>query len=211
METRTITVLLIDDHSAIHHLVAALLETASDIRLVAQGSSGLDALPLYAQHQPDVVLMDVIMPGMDGITATQKLLAAHPEARILVLSGFQDDDSVHAMLQAGAVGYVLKVTLSNDLINGIRAAASGSTLLSAQVAQSVLHPTRPEAANPHNLTEREVEVLRLISKGKSNKEIAQALTISVSTVKYHLTNVMEKMQVETRSEAVAQAFRDGLL
>ncbi|MBK8025050.1 MAG: response regulator transcription factor [Chloroflexi bacterium] len=180
MEPKDITVLLIDDHSTIHRLVAELLGMIPDIRLVAQGSSGLDALPLFEQHHPDVVLMDVIMPGIDGITATQKLLALHPRARILVLSGFQDDDSVRAMLEAGAVGYVLKVSLARDLVNGIRAAASGSTLLSAQVAQNILHPQRHEPANSYNLSDREIEVLRLIAAGKNNTKRSRLIWSSAS-------------------------------
>lgn len=211
MESKPITVLLIDDHSTIHRLVATLLESVEDVRLVAQGSSGLDALPLYEQYHPDVILMDVVMPGMNGIDATEQLLAAHGEARILVLSGFQDDDSVRAMLNAGAVGYVLKVSLTKDLLNGIRVVASGAMLLSSPVAQTILNIQRPTATNEFGLTSRELEVLKLIADGLSNKEIGQALVISVSTVKFHLTNILEKMGVNTRSEAIVLAAKDGLL
>lgn len=206
-----IRILLIDDHSTIHRLVTTLLETVTDVQLVGQGSSGLDALPLYTEHKPDVVLMDVVMPGMNGIDATRHLLESFPDARILVLSGFQDDDSVRAMLEAGAVGYVLKVSLAKDLLNGIRAVASGAMILSSPVAQAILHQPRPVANNAFALTARELEVLRLMAEGLGNKEIASSLVISVSTVKFHLANILEKMGVNTRSEAIVLAAKDGLL
>lgn len=212
MATDCIRILLIDDHSMIHRLVATLLETVTDVVLVGQGSSGLDALPLYTEHKPDVVLMDVVMPGMNGIEATQHVLESFPDARILVLSGFQDDDSVRAMLQAGAAGYVLKISLAKDLLNGIRAVASGATILSSPVAQAILNqPLRPTAHNSFALTVRELEVLRLMAEGLGNKEVASSLVISVSTVKFHLANILEKMGVNTRSEAIVLAAKDGLL
>jgi two-component system, NarL family, response regulator LiaR len=207
-----LTVILIDDHSATHRLVSELLATVDDIRLIGQGSSGADVLPLYEQHRPDVVLMDVMMPGMDGMTATRDLIRRYPDARILVLSGFQDDDSVHAMIDSGASGYVLKVSLIQDLVNGIRAAATGAALLSPPVAAALLHrPPFTARHNTYGLTEREREVLRLLANGMSNKQVADALVISVSTVKFHLTNVQQKMGVSTRSEALVLAVKEDLL
>lgn len=210
MTDRPLTVVLIDDHSTTHRLVAEVLALASDIHLVGQGATGNDALPLYEEHQPDVVLMDVMMPGMDGPTATRAVLAKYPQARILVLSGFQDDDSVRAMLVSGAVGYVLKVSLLQDLVNGIRAAATGAMLLSPSVARTVV--SRPTSThNTFGLTERELEVLRLLASGLGNKQVADVLTISISTVKYHLGNILEKMGVSTRSEAIVLAAKEDML
>ncbi|MDZ4769064.1 MAG: response regulator transcription factor [Chloroflexota bacterium] len=210
MHPHPLTVILIDDQSATHRLVADLLNTVEDIRLVGQGASGSDVLLLYEQHRPNVVLMDVMMPGVNGIAATQALMRLHPDARILVLSGFQDDDSIHAMLDSGASGYVLKISLMQDLINGIRAAANGAALLSSPVARSVLHRV-PAPQNTYGLTDREREVLRLIAGGASNKQVADMLMISISTVKFHLNNVLEKMGVDTRSEAIVLAVKESLL
>jgi len=206
-----IRALLVDDHTYIHQLVTALFESISGCTLVAQASNGQDALILYEQFLPDVVLMDVLMPIMDGIETNKHLLKAHPDAKILVLSAFQDDDSVKAILQSGAVGYVLKESLVQDLMTGIQAAVRGATMLSSPIAQVMFHSQMQRPDNSFELTVRELSVLRLVADGLSNKEIAAQLVISVSTVKFHLNNILEKMNVNTRSEAIVLAARHRLL
>jgi NarL family two-component system response regulator LiaR len=211
-EVKLLRVILIDDQSMTHRLVMMVLENAPDIVLVGQGTNGAEALPLYQHYRPDVVLMDVMMPGRDGITATQDILSYDVSARILVLSGFQDDDSVTAMLEAGACGYILKVSLTQDLVNGIRAAAGGAALLSMSVLKTLRQPPAISAPSlAYHLTERELEVLRLMAAGMGNKQVADELVISISTVKFHLNNILEKMGVETRAEAIVLAVRENLL
>jgi NarL family two-component system response regulator LiaR len=211
-ETTRLRVILIDDQSMTHRLVMMVLENAPDIVLVGQGTTGIEALALYQHYHPDVVLMDVMMPGKDGISATHDILSYDPKARILVLSGFQDDDSVSAMLEAGACGYILKVSLTQDLVNGIRAAASGSAVLSMGVLRTLrAAPAVPTPNARYHLTERELEVLRLMAAGMGNKQVADELVISISTVKFHLNNILEKMGVETRAEAIVLATRDNLV
>jgi len=210
---KKIRVILIDDHSNIHKIVATALMVAEDIALVAHGNNGKDALLLCEQYQPDVVLMDVVMPVMDGIEATNRLQKSYPHIKILVLSSFQDDDSVHAMLANGASGYILKGSLVSDLVPTIRTIASGdTTVLSAAVTESLLRSPSPESPrNDFNLTHREIEVLRLMAAGLNNGEIAAKLVISQSTVKFHIANILQKIGVETRPQAIVLASKNNLV
>lgn len=207
-----IRVILIDDHKHIHDAVALALTQADDIHLVAQGSTGDEAMILCHQHQPDIVLMDVVMPGMDGVKATKRLKSEFPDVKILVLSSFQDDDTVHAMMREGASGYTLKHSLATNLINAIRATFMGSVVLDSEVSQGLLQPTpAPSSNTSFDLTERELEVLRLMATGLTNNEIAVKLFISRSTVKFHITNIEEKMGVTTRAEAIVLAAKNNLV
>lgn len=207
-----IRVILIDDHKHIHDAVALALTQADDIHLAAQGSTGDEAVILCRQHQPDIVLMDVVMPGMDGVTATKRLKSEFPNVKILVLSSFQDDDTVHAMMREGASGYTLKHSLAANLVNAIRATHMGSVVIDSEVSQGLLQPPSPPAAgNSFDLTERELEVLRLMAHGLTNNEIAVKLFISRSTVKFHITNIEEKMGVTTRAEAIVLAAKNNLV
>jgi len=207
--------ILIDDHTWIHQTVTDLIELADDIDLLGQGTDGEQALDLYKQHQPDIVLMDIVMPHQNGIQATRMILENDPNAKVLAMSSFQDERSVFDMLQAGAVGYLVKANLAQELITTIRTVNKGGTVLSAPIA-SVL-TNRPsttmqhDAPNPFNLTEREVEVLQSLAEGNTNAEVASVLNISPATVRYHITNITEKMNVATRTEAIVLGVRYHIL
>ncbi len=206
-----IRVVLIDDHSWVHEAVAAVLNTTDDIALVGEGSNGAEAVQLCGFYQPDLVLLDVIMPGMDGVEAAKLIHRHYPSIKILVLSSFQDDESVRAMLANGAHGYILKGSLTSELPSVIRAAHFGQAVFSAEILDALLHPTQPVDVHNFGLTAREREVLSLIAEGLNNSEIGRRLTISPSTVKFHLSNILQKMSVNTRSEAIVLAAKNNLI
>ncbi len=204
-----IQVILVDDHITIHLELGEMLKLMDDIELVAQASNGLDAVRLCEQHQPDVVLMDVMMPGMDGIEATRAICAQHPQIKVLAMSGLDTPDAVQAMIDAGAVGYVLKEAHPKELMSTIRTVASGKAVFSAELMSGLLkrHAEPPD----YGLTRREVEILGYLVEGKANIEIAQALTISAATVKFHVSNILHKLNVPTRAAAIALAAKQGLV
>ncbi len=203
-----IRVILIDDHRHIHNAVSLLLDTVDDIQLIGQGSNGSEALQLCKELGPDVILMDVVMPGMSGLEATLRISEQHPTIKILVLSSFEDHESVRTMLKNGAVGYILKSSLVYDLVNTICATFHGKSVFSPEIINALLHA--PASDKDFSLTEREREVLTLITRGMNNNEIADLLVISRSTVKFHLNNILLKMHVETRAEAIVLATRNNL-
>jgi NarL family two-component system response regulator LiaR len=205
-----IRVALIDDHRRIHEIVADVLKMTDDIELIAQGSTGEEALQLCASTTTDVILMDVLMPVMDGIDATRLIHERYPTIKILALSSFQDDDSVRAMIANGAIGYVLKGSIVHDLVSTIRATYLGKAVFSVEVTQTLMHSITPTPQS-FGLTDRELEVLRLVASGQNNGEIAARLTISQSTVKFHMVNIMRKMNVETRAEAIVLSAKHNLL
>lgn len=206
-----IRVILIDDHSWVHEIVAVALESEDDIQLVAQGSNGQEAILICDAHPADIVLMDVIMPVMGGIEATKLLLKQYPQLKILVLSSFRDDESVRMMMDSGAVGYVLKDSLHNDLASTIRATHTGKTVLSTEVSRMLMQPHDAKPKLDFGLTHREQEILKLMSDGLNNPNIAQKLVISPSTVKFHINNVLYKMGVQTRAEAIVLAAKNNLV
>ncbi|MCA9970742.1 MAG: response regulator transcription factor [Anaerolineales bacterium] len=206
-----IRVILIDDHRHVHQATAAILSTVTDIELVAQGSNGLEAIRLCQEYRPDLVLMDVVMPEMDGVAATKAICAQFPGVRVLVLSSFRDHESVHEMLRSGAAGYVTKGSLSRELISTIRATHDGKVVFSPEVAAQLLNPAGQAPVRDFGLTERELEILLLMAEGMNNKQIAHSLTISNSTVKFHISNIVHKMGVETRSEALILAAKNHLV
>ncbi len=206
-----IRVILIDDHRHVHEIVATVLAAANDIELVAQGSNGGEAIRLCEEFHPDLILMDVVMPGVDGVAATRTIREKFPDVRILVLSSFQDDESVRSMLESGASGYVLKGELTSGLINTIRATYQGEAVFSAEVAEHLLHPDQAVAPQRFHLSDREMEVLRLMGKGLNNNQIAHELTISQTTVKFHIANILDKLGVETRAEALVAAAKNRLI
>lgn len=205
-----IRVLLADDQLRVHEAVALALRDCEDIKLVGQAANGDEAIALCAQYQPDLVLMDVLMPGMGGIEATRRIHRNHPHIKILVLSAMQDDESVRTMLENGAVGYILKDSLARDLPATIRAAYSGNMIFSQVITQRLLNHA---SAVPQSfgLTEREMEVLRLMAEGLNNNELAARLFISPSTVKFHIVNILDKMGVSTRPEAIVLAAKNNLV
>ncbi|MEM6527888.1 MAG: response regulator transcription factor [Chloroflexota bacterium] len=207
-----IRILIVDDHRIVHQALSEMIGFVDDFELVGQGSNGNEAVALCAELKPHVVLMDVMMPGMDGIEATRQILQQSPNIKILALSSFQDDSSVQSMLRSGALGYVLKDTSVDELESVIRTVNEGNAVISSNLMQSILQPA-PDTptANDFNLSPREHEILKLIAAGMSYGQIAEKLTISMSTVKFHVSNMLEKLGVATRNEAIAIAAKNGLV
>lgn len=210
-ETNVIRVMLVDDHWRIHSQITDLLQTTADIDLVAHASNGREAIDLCEEHALDIILMDVVMPDMDGEEATREIQARYPNIKILVLSSFQDDESVHAMLRSGASGYVTKRDLGTNLISSIRATYLDQAVFSKDVADQIISPDSESAAERFNLSERELEVLKSMADGLNNSEIAYHLTISRSTVNFHISNITRKLGVETRAEALVLAAKNRLV
>ena len=209
--TKIIRVILIDDHVRVHEAVTTALNDLEDITLVGHGSRGEEALTLCEELAPDVILMDIVMPGMSGVEATKLIRRKYPDIKILVMSSFQDDESIHAILQNGASGYVLKDAIASDLANTIRATFHGSAVFSPEVARVLLKTDHSEPQQRFSLTERELEILRLMAQGQNNAEVAHILTISQSTVKFHINNIVTKMGVNTRAEAIVLAAKNNLV
>ncbi|MBO8171560.1 MAG: response regulator transcription factor [Bacillaceae bacterium] len=208
-----IRVLLVDDHEMVRMGLSAYLSSQDDIEVVAEGCNGKEAVQLAMEHQPDVILMDLVMDDMDGIEATREICNRMKEARIIVLTSFVDDDKVYPVLEAGALSYLLKTSGAEEIAEAIRAAARGEAVLEQQVTGKVVARMRSHTSpKPHDsLTERELEVLRLIADGKSNQEISDELYITVKTVKAHVTSILTKLDVEDRTQAAIYAYRNGLV
>jgi NarL family two-component system response regulator LiaR len=204
-----IRVVLVDDHAQMHRIVYTILGATSDIRLVGQAANGQEGIALCEQYQPDVVLMDVVMPVMDGIEATQILHERFPDIKILVLSSFQDHESVYSMLRNGAVGYLIKSSLAEDLAETIRTTFQGKMVFSSEIGAQLVLP--PQPAVDFHLTDRELAVLVLLAEGLTNQQSAQKLSISTSTLKFHMSNIYQKLGVMTRSEALVLAAKNNLI
>jgi two-component system, NarL family, response regulator LiaR len=200
----------VDDHRVVHQALAEMISFVDDFELVAQGSNGLEAVHLCNEFTPDVVLMDVVMPVIDGIEATKRILAGNPRIKILALSSFQDDISVNSMLKSGAVGYILKNASVDELEHIIRTINEGNTVIDTNLMQMILHTERTSSADV-SLSPRELEILKLIAGGMSYNQVANSLTISLSTVKFHVANILTKLKVETRNEAILIAAKLGLI
>lgn len=213
MSEQVIKVLLVDDHEMVRIGLAAVLGTEDGIEVVGEASNGQDGIRLAKEYKPDVVLMDLVMEGMDGIETTRRLLELHPECKVIVLTSYLDDQKMYPVIEAGAFSYLLKTSRATEIAQAIRAAVKGQPILEAQVASKIMNRFRqPKEERPphHELTDREMEVLQLIAKGKSNQEVADALFIGVKTVKYHVTNIFAKLGVEDRTQAAIYAFKNGL-
>jgi NarL family two-component system response regulator YdfI len=210
--SETIRVLMADDHLIVREGLQTILETVEDLELVGEARDGVEAVQLSAELLPDVVLMDLRMPRMDGIEAIRQIKAQHPQIEIVILTTYDEDEYIIKGLQAGARGYLLKDSGRQALFNSIRAAARGESLLrSAVIEKVVAHLAGKESGTPAPLSEREMEVLRRIAQGAANKEIAHQLSISERTVKAHVTAILNKLGVNSRTEAVSLALREGLL
>jgi NarL family two-component system response regulator LiaR len=205
----TIRLLIVDDHAKVHMAISAMVSRLDDIDIVGQANDGEQALVLCEQVQPDVVLMDVIMPGMNGIDATYQIKERYPAIKVLALSSFKDEEPVRSMLKAGAIGYVLKDSSIGEIAHSIRAAYAGQSILAPEVIQMLLQPQGDPGA--YDLTEREIEVLRLMVEGLNNSEIADRLIIGLSTAKFHVSNVLTKLGVTNRIEAVSLAVEKKLV
>ena len=212
----SIRVLVADDQAMIRAGFRMLLRNEADIEVVAEAANGLEAIDKAARFSPSVVLMDIRMPELDGLEATRRILAADPAAKILILTTFDLDEYIYEALRAGASGFVLKDDPPEQLIAAIRTVAAGDALLSPMVTRRVIGQfTRIPRADPPpalaELTERELDVFRLIAKGLSNSEIGQELFISDTTVKTHVTRVLQKLELRDRVQAVVLAYRSGLV
>ena len=210
-----ITVLLADDHALVRKGVRGFLDTQPDILVVAEASTGAEAIRLASEHAPDVVLIDLLMPGMDGIEATRRILARSPRSRVIVLTSYHEDEHIFPAIRAGALSYLLKDVEPEELAAVVRTAAAGEAVLHPRIAARVvqeLHGTRDTPLNPfHELSERELEVLRLLAAGRSNAEIAGSLSISEKTVKSHVGNILGKLHLADRTQAAVYAWREGLV
>jgi DNA-binding NarL/FixJ family response regulator len=219
----TIRVLLADDDTLVRAGLAVVLGTAADLTVVAEAADGIEAVDLCLRHTPDVVLMDVRMPGIDGIEATRRLVAARPDIKILILTTFHDDEYVYGGLRAGASGFLLKRASPERLLEAVRTVAAGEALLDPLVTRDLIHrllstggstAPRPSAESRQQLdrlTERERQVLVLVAQGRSNAEIADLLVIAESTAKTHVKRVLAKIDVHDRAQAVVFAYTSGLL
>ena len=210
-ETGTIRVITVDDHEITRSGITFSLRAFKDLELVGEANSGEKALQLCDQLEPDVVLMDMQMPGMDGVQATQVLRDRHPQVQVLALTSFYDSELVQQAMQAGAAGYLVKGTTAKELAEAIRVAHAGNTVLSQEATQALIQTDEQPADLGHDLTERELELLPLLADGLSNAEIAQQLTISPSTAKHHVRAILAKLGAANRAEAVALAMQHNLI
>jgi DNA-binding NarL/FixJ family response regulator len=217
-EVSPIQVLLVDDHSVVRRGIEAYLEVVDDIEMLGQAATGQEALERIAQFEavgqpPDVVLMDIIMPEMDGIAATAAIKDRWPEIEVVALTSFIEEDKIHGALRAGAIGYLLKDAAAAEVAAAIRAAYEGQMRLDPAVArrlsESLRAPRHPAPVEP--LTERERDVLRLVAEGKATKEIARELGIGDRTVRTHVTNILGKLGLASRTQAAIYAVREGLV
>lgn len=206
----TIRIMLVDDHAVVRSGLTAFLSAYSDLELVGEAENGQQAVQRAAALQPDVILMDLIMPVMDGVAATQAIKRQYPHIQIVVLTSFQEDELVQNALRAGAVGYLMKNVTARELVTAIRAARDGKMTLSSEAAQALVRANQ-QAQETEALTEREREVLRLMVEGLNNAEIAQRLVVSLSTVKYHISNILGKLGVDNRVAAVTLAMQRKLV
>lgn len=207
-----IRVLIVDDHSVVRQGLRSFLERHADIEIVGEAGGGTEAVELTVRLRPDIVLMDLVMPGLDGIEATRQIFARCPGTRVIALTSFLADEQVFPALEAGASGYLLKDVTPAELIRAIRTVHEGKSELHPAVARKVVDGLHAQAARPapEPLTTRELEVLRQIASGLSNREIAEALTISEKTVKVHVGNILHKLNLSDRTQAAVYALRNGL-
>jgi DNA-binding NarL/FixJ family response regulator len=211
--TEPIRIVVADDHPIVRAGIVGLLETAAGIEVVGEAADGAEAVALAGAERPDLVLMDLRMPGVDGASATAQIVAAGTGTRVLVLTTYETDDHILAAIEAGASGYLLKAAPQAEILAGIRAVAAGETVLAPSIAAKLVSRVRADAVSDPlpSLSPREREVLALVADGRSNPEIARALYLGEATVKTHLLHVFEKLGVNDRTRAVTRAMELGLL
>lgn len=210
-----ITVLIVDDHSMVRMGVRAYLNTTKDILVIEEAATGQDAVAVAEEHAPDVVLMDLVMPGMDGVEATRQIKKTSPRSQVIVLTSYHEDEHIFPAIRAGALSYLLKDIDPDDLADAIRRAHAGEAVINPRVAARLvkeMHGVRDGDLNPfRELTNREMEVLRQIAAGLNNHEIAAALVISEKTVKSHITNILSKLHLADRTQAAVFAWQEGIV
>lgn len=207
-----IKVLFVDDHEMVRIGVSSYLSAQPDIEVIAEGDDGKIAVELALKLRPDIILMDLVMKEMDGIEATKQIIKEWPEAKIIIVTSFIDDEKVYPALEAGATSYMLKTSKAKDIADAIRSTYKGQSILEPEVAGKLMSRMREKNdAKPHDqLTEREMEVLQLIAEGKTNQDIADELFIAIKTVKVHVSNILSKLEVQDRTQAVIYAFKNHL-
>jgi NarL family two-component system response regulator LiaR len=208
-----IRVMIVDDHAVVRSGLTAFLLAFDDLELVGEASNGAEAVQLCQQTRPHVVLMDMVMPEMDGATATRLIRERCPEVQVLALTSFKEDALVQSAIEAGAIGYLLKNVSADELMKAIRAAHSGRPTLAPEATEALIHASTHPAASAlgHDLTPRESQVLALMVKGLNNVEIAERLVVSRSTIRFHVSNILSKLHVSSRTEAVAVALQHNLI
>ena len=208
-----IRVMLVDDHDMVRRGLATFLKVKPDLQLVGEASNGLEALEVCRQVRPDVILMDLVMPEMDGAKATQAIRRSWPEIQVVALTSFQEKDLIREALKAGAIGYLLKNVTVDELSAAIHAAKAGQSTLAPEAVQALLQPhqVKQPSVPDYSLTKREMEVLKLLVDGLNNREIAEQLFISRATAKAHVSHILEKMNVSNRAEAIVLALRQDII
>jgi NarL family two-component system response regulator LiaR len=208
-----ITVVIVDDHTIVRQGLRTYLELQPDVLVVGEAANGSEAMVLVKDNLPDIVLMDLVMPVMDGVDATRAITAMSPSTRVIVLTSFSEDEKVFASIKAGAQGYLMKDVLPGDLLAAIRTVNRGEAQLDPEIARKVMQEfANPQPVAPkHDLTERELEVLRLIAQGKSNKDISEDLVLSEKTVKTHVSNILQKLHLSDRTQAAVFALRQKIV
>lgn len=210
-EPGRIRVLVADDHPLAHMGMRHFVEAYPELELVGEAGNGMDAVELCERTRPDVVLMDMLMPGVDGVAATRQIKERHPSIRVIVLTSYHDGTMVEQAMRAGASGYLLKTATPHELMQAIRQTIGGRSVLAPEVAETLLGLMSQRDQLGTDLTDRELEVLRLLALGRSNQQIADQLKIARSTVKFHIGSLFAKLGVASRSEAIALAYQQKLV
>jgi two-component system, NarL family, response regulator LiaR len=208
-----IKVVFVDDHEMVRIGVSSYLSAQPDIEVIGEADNGKTGVELCLDLRPDVILMDLVMKEMDGIEATKEIIEAWPEAKIIIVTSFLDDEKVYPALEAGATSYLLKTSKASEIANAVRATANGQSILEPEVTGKMMMKMRQkEAVHPHDqLTSREMEILLLMAQGKTNQEIADELFIALKTAKTHVSNILSKLDVQDRTQAVIYAFKHSLV
>lgn len=206
-----IRILLVDDHEMVRIGVSAYLQAQSDMEVVGEAANGKEAVEMALSLRPDVILMDMVMPVMNGAEATEAIIAEWPEAKIMIVTSFLDDDKVYPALKAGAVSYILKTSKASRIADSIRETMNGTPVLEPEVMSKMMKQMRHSHVLHEDLTDREMEILLLMANGYSNQEIADELFIALKTVKTHVSNLLSKLEVHDRTQAVIYAFQHKLV